>query len=587
MANNSFSVNQIISIFRDLSIRHEMVNDFGYGPTYNIGASQPMKFPYIWVEQGQAQVLKSLNGYKENIYTFQVYCMDKINKGDDNYDEIISDTKFILDSIISDMSQHQYYVDFNISLYLDIVMDVVTEATDDNVNGWVANISLKNPVRYTPCNVPIEPISGYTTTLNASITEYRLIGATGPQGPTGPQGATGQDGSGAVGNNDVGVMYLKNNTIPTTIPGINGRAIVSGTMSTGILFNFIKDPSTNSLKYIGPGARFHVIVSFNFFEGNQNTCGFYIGKNTNSASPLDPNADRISESEIYINSSNPSSQPVGGVVQTVLDLNTDDRIFFIVQNKDATTSITVEFMKFIATSVIAEKGDIGATGPAGATGSIGLTGATGPQGIQGITGSTGATGSIGATGLGIAFDYTRAGSGSGAQSWHTFWRHYTLGVASVVGTKAYAIMVERTVTIDAVFGRGNNLTATTMLVGIYTNVENQARPGTLIAAGTASFNWVSTGVQTISIQQVTLQPGVYWVGFSFANGSTGAVIQGFNVSTGYYMAGINVGNGNPQLIWVEPGVYTQSMPATWNGASSSYIPSTGGAIPYLAWKVIA
>ena len=60
MANNSFSVNQIVSIFRDLAIRHEMVNDFGYGPSYNIGASRPMKFPYIWLEQGQAQVLKSL-----------------------------------------------------------------------------------------------------------------------------------------------------------------------------------------------------------------------------------------------------------------------------------------------------------------------------------------------------------------------------------------------------------------------------------------------------------------------------------------------------------------------------------------------
>jgi len=332
MANNSFSVNQIISIFRDLSIRHEMVNDFGYGPTYNIGASQPMKFPYIWVEQGQAQVLKSLNGYKENIYTFQVYCMDKINKGDDNYDEIISDTKFILDSIISDMSQHQYYVDFNISLYLDIVMDVVTEATDDNVNGWVATISLKNPVRYTPCNVPIEPISGYTTTLNASITEYRLIGATGPQGPTGPAGATGPQGEiGATG--------------PQGIQGVTGS-----------------------------------------------------------------------------------------------------------------------------------QGEIGPTGPAGVTGAAGPLGATG---TQGQTGSQGVQGATGATGLGVAFDYTRTNP-TGGGAWHPFYRSFSFTAQSVQGpTKAYAIMVERTVTIDAVFGRGSVNTATTMLCGIYTNVDNQARPFSL------------------------------------------------------------------------------------------------------------
>jgi hypothetical protein len=140
-------------------------------------------------------------------------------------------------------------------------------------------------------------------------------------------------------------------------------------MSTGTLFNFIKDPSTNSLKYTGPGARFHIIVTFNFFEGNQNTCGFYIGHNTDDTTPLDPNADRISESEIYINSSNPSSQPIGGAIQTVLDLNTDDRVFFIVQNKEAASDITVEFMKFTVTSITAERGPQGFQG---ATGSIGI-----------------------------------------------------------------------------------------------------------------------------------------------------------------------------------------------------------------------
>jgi hypothetical protein len=33
MANNTLSVNQIISIFKDLSLRQEMVMDFGYGPS--------------------------------------------------------------------------------------------------------------------------------------------------------------------------------------------------------------------------------------------------------------------------------------------------------------------------------------------------------------------------------------------------------------------------------------------------------------------------------------------------------------------------------------------------------------------------
>jgi hypothetical protein len=229
-------------------------------------------------------------------------------------------------------------------------------------------------------------------------------GSTGDIGNQGFQGSTGPAGSGSPGNNDVGVMYLKNNSIPTVVSVQNDRYVVSGTMSVGTLFNFIKDPTTNSLKYIGIGGRFHIIVTFNFYEGNQRSCGFYIGHNTDDTTPLDPNANRISESEIYVNSSNPTNQPVGGAIQTVLDLNTNDRLFFIVQNKDAATNITVEFMKFTVTSLTSEKGSTGAIGSQGLigpTGSDGLNGETGPQGLtgpQGFTGNQGPQGLIGPTG---------------------------------------------------------------------------------------------------------------------------------------------------------------------------------------------
>lgn len=209
------------------------------------------------------------------------------------------------------------------------------------------------------------------------------IGLTGPTGSQGPIGPTGTPGMGAIGNNDVGVMYLKNNSIATDITSINQRKVVAGTMSVGTLYNFIKDPSTNSLKYTGPGGRFHIVTTFNFNGGARDIYGFYIGKNTNDATPLDPDADRISESEVYINSNQLNDQPAAGAIQTVLDLNTNDRVFFIVQNRETTSDITVEFMKFVITSITAEKGATGSQGP------IGLTGATGSQGPTGSTGPAG------------------------------------------------------------------------------------------------------------------------------------------------------------------------------------------------------
>lgn len=57
-----------------------------------------------------------------------------------------------------------------------------------------------------------------------------IVGPQGVQGPTGPQGLPGD---GVEGNNDLGVIYLKDNKTPTPIPSINARAVVAGTMKIG------------------------------------------------------------------------------------------------------------------------------------------------------------------------------------------------------------------------------------------------------------------------------------------------------------------------------------------------------------------
>jgi hypothetical protein len=224
------------------------------------------------------------------------------------------------------------------------------------------------------------------------------VGITGPTGIAGPTGASGPAGAGTPGNNDVGVIYLKNNATATTIGATNARAVVAGTMQTGELYNFAKDSTTNSLKYGGLGGLFHIVATFNFETNSQNVCGFYVGHNTDDATALDPDADRISESEVYINASTTANQPVGGAIQTVLELEPDDRVFFIVQNKDAANNITVEFLKFTVTPLTAEKGDEGATGVAGAVGATGPAGPTGASGVAGADGATGSTGPTGETG---------------------------------------------------------------------------------------------------------------------------------------------------------------------------------------------
>jgi len=353
MSVNIISLNQIINLFQSFSERNYFIKDFGYGPTSDIGTSRQMDFPYMWLSLDQNSTIVIENKTAIPQYGITILFMDKINiqknyldingVNSDNSQEVLSDMLQLLQDLITEIEtqwgNYGLRIDGNVNCFPGV------DETTDKVNGWVAQFTLR--VKHSNCITPtgdivqtnISPINPFTRYLTCDTLSLC---------------PTIIDIQNQIRNSFdkyVGVMYLKDNSTPTPITQINERKVVVGNIQTGILNNFIKDNTTNSLKYIGPPARFQVITTFNFYEGNQRTCGFYIGHNTDDTTPLDPNGDRISESEIYINSSNPSSQPIGGAIQTVLDLNTNDRVFFIVQNKEAATDITIEFMKFVITEL--------------------------------------------------------------------------------------------------------------------------------------------------------------------------------------------------------------------------------------------
>jgi hypothetical protein len=190
--NNTQSLNKIKDIFYSVSMGNKMVNEFGFGPTYNLNTAVQRKYPLVWVEPATSAASRSGNTGQGRIqvfnYSFNIYVLDRIMKGEDNYDEILSNCQFILQSLIVSLDQHPYYTDMGINTEGDIRWDPVFEVEDDNVNGWMATITLRVPNRLTPCSTPQIPILSWTSSLGQNSVEYRLIG---PQGPTGPQGPAG------------------------------------------------------------------------------------------------------------------------------------------------------------------------------------------------------------------------------------------------------------------------------------------------------------------------------------------------------------------------------------------------------------
>ena len=241
MASNTLSINKIIDMFNDIANRHLMIHAFSYGPLSDINTEGELRMPYLHVEN-TTTTLSTGNGitYREVFYDFDVYVMDRINKGDSNYQETTSDTLFMLYSIIAEINQHPYYVDAGLKLSDDIQTESVFEATDENVNGHRATLRFKQGFRYTPCTVPIQDIASYSFNLNGVTEIYMNAGAQGPQGPTGPAGSTGSNGlQGATGPQ--GVQGL---TGPQGVQGSTGPQGVQG--STGPGFTYLSSTSNGT-----------------------------------------------------------------------------------------------------------------------------------------------------------------------------------------------------------------------------------------------------------------------------------------------------------------------------------------------------
>ena len=194
MSVNTLTLNKLVAIFRDISIKHDFINSFNVGPNWNISQPENKLMPMMFLEPLGSTVKGGKTAYMDEYYKFNIYILDRISKGDSNYMELMSDCDMTLKTIIGWISQHQYYIDNDFELVENVESKPIWEETVDNLNGWVTTLTIKCPMRYTPCNDPIQPITGYTVSLASNITEYRLVGSVGPIGPTGPTGPAGDGG---------------------------------------------------------------------------------------------------------------------------------------------------------------------------------------------------------------------------------------------------------------------------------------------------------------------------------------------------------------------------------------------------------
>lgn len=152
------TLNQILDVFKAYQeLPDSLLNDFGYGPTDNIGNSVPMKFPYLWVTHTQSSTIQlSVSGNKTMtpIYRFTLLIVDQLNdsknikdlNGQDahNGQELVSDCWQIAQDIVNFLHTSPSMRALNISLEAeDPAINPLFDETDDKVNGVTLDLAIR------------------------------------------------------------------------------------------------------------------------------------------------------------------------------------------------------------------------------------------------------------------------------------------------------------------------------------------------------------------------------------------------------------------------------------------------------------
>ena len=155
-----------------------------------------------------------------------------------------------------------------------------------------------------------------------------------------------------------GVMWIKFNEVVTPVTVAGERYATVGVSDSDITRNkgFQHLADLNALQLQGRSGLFHIHVTGSVLSANNVVVGIYIGVSRTPEWDLDPGvagpdpSDRISESEVYVTMPS-SARPTPFSVQALVTLNYLDRVYLMVQNRNGTADITVEFMHTVITRV--------------------------------------------------------------------------------------------------------------------------------------------------------------------------------------------------------------------------------------------
>lgn len=150
---------------------------------------------------------------------------------------------------------------------------------------------------------------------------------------------------GVINTTAIAGLYMIDNVTPTPIAQTSTLYRVLGTVTLSAFSQkFVVVTANTSTRYISTVPRLmRVQISISFTSSQNNIIGFYVG--VKKGASIVPATDRIQESEVYLTSS--GTRPDTAFIQAIVELEEDDEVYLITENRTATNSVTVQFMQMI------------------------------------------------------------------------------------------------------------------------------------------------------------------------------------------------------------------------------------------------
>lgn len=169
MAVKILTINELMNLFSQFSEAHFMLNDWGNGPTSEIGTSRQMKFPYLWATYRNSSTINVQNRTSIPTMNLSFLVVDQINNqaniadstdlNSDNQQEILSDTFQVCQDLIQFISTELKIYGVTIG-EASVNMEPVFDETDDKVTGWLMDIPLI--ISHYNCVIPLSGFTGYS-----------------------------------------------------------------------------------------------------------------------------------------------------------------------------------------------------------------------------------------------------------------------------------------------------------------------------------------------------------------------------------------------------------------------------------------